>query len=175
MREEEEIRADLEQLLHSWDVLLRRSRVGRGPNCCTRELDLAIRLIRDYAPLQPPAYHRGRKKHLSAAGEEGREGGVSPIQGKGYRGKEDHFPSITLRKISRAFPTGWYGLPGGGYLVFDYTEAMTVIDVNSGKFASAADRDSTSMVTNREAARESPGSFGCGISAASLWRFHRYG
>lgn len=31
---------------------------------------------------------------------------------------------------------------------------MTVIDVNSGKFSTGADRDATSMATNREAARE---------------------
>ena len=45
-------------------------------------------------------------------------------------------------------------LPGGGYLVFDYTEAMTVIDVNSGKFSAGEDRDATSMAINREAAVE---------------------
>ena len=46
--EKNEIRADLEQLLHNWDVLLRRSKVGRGPGLLYRELDLSIRLVRDY-------------------------------------------------------------------------------------------------------------------------------
>ena len=44
---DEEIEHDLRQLLASWQVLLRRSKVGRGPQLLYRELDLSIRMIRD--------------------------------------------------------------------------------------------------------------------------------
>ena len=43
----EEIENDLRQLLASWQVLLRRSKWG-GPQLLYRELDLSIRMIRDY-------------------------------------------------------------------------------------------------------------------------------
>lgn len=45
-------------------------------------------------------------------------------------------------------------LPSGGNLVIDYTEALTVIDVNSAKFTGATDRENTVFETNCEAARE---------------------
>ncbi len=45
-------------------------------------------------------------------------------------------------------------LPSGGFLVIDRTEAMTVIDVNSGKFVGKQSLDDTILTTNREAAIE---------------------
>lgn len=42
----------------------------------------------------------------------------------------------------------------GGFLVFDYTEAMTVIDVNTGKFTDGKDARKTALKTNIQAARE---------------------
>ncbi|HEY8422391.1 MAG TPA: Rne/Rng family ribonuclease [Thermoclostridium sp.] len=43
-------------------------------------------------------------------------------------------------------------LKSGGYLVFDYTEALTVIDVNTGKYVGKNDQDETIFKTNCEAA-----------------------
>lgn len=45
-------------------------------------------------------------------------------------------------------------LPGGGYLVWDTTEALTVIDVNTGKYIGGADLEDTVYRTNLEAAQE---------------------
>lgn len=42
----------------------------------------------------------------------------------------------------------------GGYLVIDYTEAMTVIDVNSGRYSGRENLEETIMQINREAAVE---------------------
>lgn len=55
------------------------------------------------------------------------------------------FDDITSRKI-------W--LKSGGYLIIDYTEAMTVIDVNSGKCDKGKDKEKTFLTINLEAARE---------------------
>ncbi|GJM79283.1 hypothetical protein HMSSN139_17790 [Paenibacillus sp. HMSSN-139] len=45
-------------------------------------------------------------------------------------------------------------LPGGGYLVWDTTEALTVIDVNTGKFTGGDNLEDTVFRTNLEAAQE---------------------
>lgn len=45
-------------------------------------------------------------------------------------------------------------LPSGGSLVFDYTEALTVIDVNTAKYSGAENHETTVFNTNLEAARE---------------------
>lgn len=55
------------------------------------------------------------------------------------------FDDITNRKI-------W--LKSGGYLIIDYTEAMTVIDVNSGKCDKGKDKEKTFLTINLEAAKE---------------------
>ena len=58
---------------------------------------------------------------------------------------EKVFDDITSRKI-------W--LKSGGYLIIDYTEAMTVIDVNSGKCDKGRDKEKTFLAINLEAAKE---------------------
>ena len=45
-------------------------------------------------------------------------------------------------------------LPSGGYLVIEHTEAMVVIDVNSGRYAKSKDQESNSLKTDLEASRE---------------------
>lgn len=62
-----------------------------------------------------------------------------------YFGIEQDIQKAIERKI-------W--LRSGAYLVFDQTEALTVIDVNTGKFTSAPDMRHTTLATNLEAAEE---------------------
>ena len=66
-------------------------------------------------------------------------------------------------------------MPSGGYLVIDYTEAMTVIDVNSGHFSGRENLAETVMQINREAADEI-----ARAAPARYWRhycgrFYRHG
>ncbi len=58
--------------------------------------------------------------------------------------------------IDRALDTR-VPLPSGGFLVIEQTEAMTTIDVNSGRFVESDSLESTAFTTNLEAAREIPG------------------
>lgn len=69
-------------------------------------------------------------------------------------GKEDLFTHYGLNEEIASISDRVVPLPGGGSLVFDYTEAMTVIDVNSGHYSTGSDREETSLATNREAALE---------------------
>ena len=62
-----------------------------------------------------------------------------------YCGQTEAIASISDRQVD---------LPNGGYIVFDYTEAMTVIDVNSGKFSGRENLEETIMEINRQAAAE---------------------
>ena len=45
-------------------------------------------------------------------------------------------------------------LKSGGYLIIDQTEALTAIDVNSGKFVGTSSLEETTLMTNLEAAQE---------------------
>ena len=73
---------------------------------------------------------------------------------KWYAAKEPIFEAFALtQEIERATAKS-VPLVYGGYLVWDYTEAMTVVDVNSGRFAADRDQEVNALRTNIEAARE---------------------
>ena len=58
-------------------------------------------------------------------------------------------------------------LPSGGYLFIERTEAMTIIDVNTGKSVGKTNLEETVVNTNLEAAREVARQLGCATSAGS--------
>ena len=62
-----------------------------------------------------------------------------------FKGVESEFQKALSRKV-------W--LKSGGYLIIDYTEALTVVDVNTGKFVGKGDLEETLLKTNMEAATE---------------------
>lgn len=73
-----------------------------------------------------------------------------------YEGRTPLFEARGLESaIDRALDNR-VPLPSGGFLVIEQTEAMTTIDVNSGRFVDSADLESTAFTTNLEAAREIP-------------------
>ncbi len=71
-----------------------------------------------------------------------------------YTGAVSMFRTFGLAEQLRALPLRTVPLENGGYLVVDRAEAMTVIDVNTGKFIGENDLESTVFETNLIAARE---------------------
>jgi ribonuclease G len=57
-------------------------------------------------------------------------------------------------------------LPSGGYLLFDYAEAFTIVDVNTGRFVGKSRLEDTILKNNLEAATEVVRQLGCATSAA---------
>jgi ribonuclease G len=71
-----------------------------------------------------------------------------------YRGNEPMFDNFGVEsEITRASSRRVW-LKSGGYLVIDQTEALTAIDVNSGKFVGNASLEDTTLRVNLEAAKE---------------------
>jgi ribonuclease G len=74
------------------------------------------------------------------------------------RGKLEHYkgerPIFDLFNIEEEIDARWrrVDLKSGGYLVFDQTEALTTMDVNTGGFVGARNFDDTIFKTNLEAA-----------------------
>jgi ribonuclease G len=152
--EDEEIQSDVEQLLHNWEVIQKRSKVGHGPQLLYRELDLSIRMIRDYVTDEIHEIIVDDSATCRTVRELLENMGLQSVHTELYMGTEDLFTHYGLDDEIAAISDRIVWLPGGGYLVFDYTEAMTVIDVNSGHYAEGESREETSLRTNREAAVE---------------------
>jgi ribonuclease, rne/rng family len=152
---EELLKQDIAELETDWRVLLARERMAKAPCLLRRELDLAIRMVRDY--LRPDlqeiiidnleTYKRIEEllKQMPQA---------KNLKLTMYRGVEDIFAYNRQQEAIAGISDRQVALPSGGYLVIDYTEAMTVIDVNSGKFSGRENLEETIMQINREAAVE---------------------
>lgn len=152
---EEVLRADLQQLMADWQIIQARAKLARSPQVLHRELDISVRIVRDYlnacideVVVDSPAVYRRLQELLQNIAES--RSCKLLLHDKqtdifSYYRLSDDIASISDRRID---------LPSGGYLVIDYTEAMTVIDVNSGHFSGRENLVETVMQINREAADE---------------------
>lgn len=152
---EEVLRADLQQLMADWQIIQARAKLARSPQVLHRELDISVRIVRDYLNAcidevvvdSPDVY--GRLQELLQNIAESRSCKLLLHDKQtdifSYYRLSDDIASISDRRID---------LPSGGYLVIDHTEAMTVIDVNSGHFSGRENLAETVMQINREAADE---------------------
>jgi ribonuclease G len=73
---------------------------------------------------------------------------------RNYEGKIDIFERFAINKQIKALFGKKVPLPSGGYLIIEHTEAMHVIDVNSGNRKGADGQESNALATNVEAAEE---------------------
>ncbi|WP_266363453.1 Rne/Rng family ribonuclease [Tellurirhabdus rosea] len=72
-----------------------------------------------------------------------------------HQGKMKVFEALGLEKQIKSLFGRSVSLPGGGYLIVEHTEALHVIDVNSGnKSNSEEDQEATALSVNKEAAKE---------------------
>lgn len=152
---EEKLLADINGLLGEWRVLQARSRVADAPCLLRRELDLPVRIVRDYLGkelqeivVDDLAIYKRVEELLQQLPQ------AAGIRLTMYRGLEDIFKHHGQEEAVAAISDRQVDLPGGGYLVIDHTEAMTVIDVNSGKFSGRENLEETVMAINRRAAQE---------------------
>src|SRR4051794_5547237 len=152
---ERELRSDMEFLIKLWNEVVRRSEGARCPALIYNDLDLLLRTVRDLftADVEKliidsrPEYDRV-KKFISSfmpdfAGNIELYDGTDPIF-DGF-GIEIEIDRALERKV-------W--LKSGGYLIVDEMEALTAIDVNTGRFVGKSSLEDTITKTNLEACRE---------------------
>jgi ribonuclease G len=152
---EEDIKKDLEFLLLLWETILKKKDKVTATSLLYSDLDLVFRSVRD---LMSPDV-----KRLVIDSEEEYEKlkdfvrtNFEKLLGKMelYEGMESIFDDFGIEiDISRALGRKVW-LKSGGYIVIDQTEAMTVIDVNTGKFVGKEELEDTIFKTNIEAVKE---------------------
>ncbi|HYO19604.1 MAG TPA: Rne/Rng family ribonuclease, partial [Dermatophilaceae bacterium] len=153
---EEELRADVERLTAVWKEIQAKSKSASAPSLLHGEPDLTVRVIRD-------VFNEDFAK-LVVAGEpawEAVNGYVSTVAPDladrihKWTGEQDLFTHYRVdEQIAKAMDRKVW-LPSGGTLVIDRTEAMTVVDVNTGKFVgSGGNLEETVTRNNIEAAEE---------------------
>jgi len=155
---EEELTADVERLKTQWEDVYQKSENPNfhAPALLLSEPDLAVRVIRDI-------FNEDFRK-LTIQGNEAWDeitsylSSIAPELSKKiekYAGNGDLFADYRVEEqLAKAFDRKVY-LPSGGSLVIDRTEAMVVIDVNTGKFiGKGGNLEETVTKNNLEAAEE---------------------
>jgi len=154
---EEQLRADVERLTKAWeDIRAKAKNVKSAPTLLKGEPELAVRVVRDVFNedfLSLRIQGAGAWKTISGYVRE-----LSPElteRLEHWTGATDIFVKYRVdEQLAKAFDRKVW-LPSGGTLIIDRTEAMTVIDVNTGKFTgSGGTLEETVTRNNLEAAEE---------------------
>ncbi|WP_405040284.1 Rne/Rng family ribonuclease [Serinicoccus sp. LYQ92] len=153
---EAELRADVERLTATWERIDKKSGSANAPVLLHGEADMTVRVIRDvfnedFAKLVVSGEQAWSevKRYIDDVAPD-----LAPRVEK-YTGTSDVFTTYRVHEaIAKAMDRKVW-LPSGGSLVIDRTEAMTVVDVNTGKFTgSGGNLEETVTKNNIEAAEE---------------------
>ena len=153
---EEQLTLDVQRLQQQWEAISKKVEKGQAPVLLHSEPDLLVKIVRD-------VFNEDFQK-MVISGDDAREvieeylASVAPDlleRVEKFEGHKDVFDEYRVgEQIAKALERKVY-LPSGGSLVIDRTEAMTVVDVNTGKFVgSGGNLEETVTKNNLEAAEE---------------------
>ena len=157
----EDIERDLVFLQRLWKTIQAKSKTATAPALVYEEAELPLRIVRDLfagdfigAQIDDDRTHRRIVSYLKK---------TSPHMVERvhrYREKAALFEASGVDAEIRSTLDRRVDLPSGGYLVFDYAEAFTVIDVNTGRFVGSRGKsaqgrlEDTIVKNNLEAVKE---------------------
>ncbi len=153
---EDELTRDVERLTARWEDIAGKVEKGNAPQLLYGEPDLTLKVVRD---LFTEDFGK-----LVVSGDDAWDMVESYVEHvapdladrlERYDGREDVFAAYRIdEQIAKALDRKVW-LPSGGSLIIDRTEAMTVVDVNTGKFTgSGGNLEETVTKNNLEAAEE---------------------
>ena len=152
---EADIQEDLEILLEKWNNIITAAETMTPPNLIYRDQDLLYRVIREACTedvkeiVVDTAFAMSRVQNILQNWHINKN-----IEVTLYKGTEPLLVAYDIHKEIKAALNVKVNMPSGGYLYIQQTEALTVIDVNSGKFTSSSTQDETILKTNIEAVHE---------------------
>jgi ribonuclease G len=149
---------ELEYLWRLNEVLDDRVKKAKAPEMVFQEADLPVRVVRDIfsgdferAIIDDPKQYQRLSSFFTRTGPEI----VDRVEL--WEEKEPLFERYGIEKVIASTLSRRVDLPSGGYLMIDYAEALTVIDVNTGSFTGrgkGARLEDTITKSNLEAAEE---------------------
>ncbi len=151
-----ELDNDLHDLMERWQKCYQSLKSAKPPQKVLGELNKTSAILRDLLN------EKFTKIHVNDEGlyHEIRDyiAGIAPGQEnivKQYSGKADIFDQFGIQKQIKSSFGKHVPLPSGAYLIIEHTEAMHVVDVNSGgRKSPGKDQEQNALVTNLEAAEE---------------------
>jgi ribonuclease G len=157
----EDIERDIDFLQRLWKEVQQRAEKAKAPALVYQEAELPLRVVRDLFTNdfeQAVVDHDRTYKRIVGYLKK-----TSPHMAEKvhkHSGKASLFEDFGVEEAIRSTLSRRVDLPSGGYLIFDYAEAFTVIDVNTGRFVGSRSKSSASRLedtitkNNLEAVKE---------------------
>jgi ribonuclease E len=149
----EELSNDLKYLTKLWSQIQAEAKKVSAPAMIYKEYDIAVRTVRDYLTadvnevlIDDKETHKNTRAFLKKTVP------WLKVNVKYYREKRPLFSKYNIEDQIAKISGKYVHLPSKGYLVIESTEALTVIDVNSGRSRKEEHVESTAFKTNLEAA-----------------------
>ena len=152
---EELLIEDLENLIEQWENILKISETSNPPNLIKRDDDFSQKILRDHIKSSTKSIIIDSKFSVERAKDflKNYESSVS-VEFHDNDLKQHILENYEIKKTIQKALQPRVDLPSGGYIIIEPTEALTVIDVNSGSFTRSANSRQTVLWTNCEAAVE---------------------
>ncbi len=152
---EELLIEDLEQLIQQWENVLKVSEASNPPNLIKRDDDFSLKILRDHIKESTKSIIIDSKFSVARAKDFliNYESDID-IEFHDNSFNQHIFEKYEIKKTIQKALQPRVELPSGGYIIIEPTEALTVIDVNSGSFTRSANSRQTVLWTNCEAAVE---------------------
>ncbi len=157
-KSEEAIMEELEFLQKQWELVQQQANTTKAPALLNRDDDLIGRILRDMYTADVNRIVVDSNAGLKRVKQQllNWSGGRSP-EGVLIDHHREYQPILDYFRVNAAIREALkprVELPSGGYIIIEPTEALTVIDVNSGSFIRSATSRETVLWTNNEAATE---------------------
>ncbi len=154
-KEEEALKNDIEFLSDLWQNIFKRSKKTHAPALLHSDLGITLRAMRDLfnADIERVVID-SKEEHDKIQEFLGRHMPRLNYVIEQYDGEEPIFDHYGLEvEIARALQRKVW-LKSGGYIVIEQTEALTAVDVNTGRFVGKRNLEDTILKTNLEAVKE---------------------
>ena len=151
----EDLKRDMRYLVRLWARLKKKSETVKAPGLVHKEVDISLEVTRDlFNDTCESLIVDDPKRHKAIVSFLDKEAPELLPKVHLHNGEEPLFTAYAIEEqiakaLERRVP-----LPSGGNLMIDHAEALTVIDVNTGRFTRGKGLEDTITKTNLEAARE---------------------
>ncbi|SEQ61799.1 RNAse G [Amphritea atlantica] len=150
---EAELKQDILFLCRLWESISRKVEEYNAPSCIYEDLPLNMRALRDMAHAGIERIRVDSKETFQRS-QQFAEALVPEISGilEYYPGERPIFDLYNIEEEIQKALGRKVELKSGGYLIFDQTEAMTTVDINTGAYVGHRNLEETIFKTNLEAA-----------------------
>lgn len=154
-KSEDALRQDFQSLLKAWQRIEKKIQTAPPRTLLFKDLGMVSSIIRDlFSPDVQRVVVDSRKMHREVTRYLKQVGSELLKKVEYYRSRKPIFDAFGIEnEIQRSLQKKVW-MKNGGYLIIEHTEALTVVDVNSGRYFGRKDHERNSLKINIEAARE---------------------